>query len=219
MPKLHPTNRNLHLHAFDSFCGIPVLTKSLPMVTEYLGALHATLMKALRDYPRVLAVRFEPVIPTAISDRMTVEDHKDLIRRFIASLRAIIKHDRERKCQSGWAPDTKVRYAWCREIGTNGKPHYHLLLILRRDAYHMIGKACSSNENLFNRISRAWHSALGLEWNREQPLIYVSDHPMYWIDRGNDEQFNEAFHRASYMCKADTKHYGNGMRAFGTSRS
>ncbi|MGO2134950.1 MAG: inovirus Gp2 family protein [Marinobacter sp.] len=219
MPKRHPSNRNLHLHAFDSFGGMPVQTMFLPMVTEYLGALHTTLVNAVCDYPRVLAVRFDPVIPTAISDRMTAEDHKKLIKRFIASLKATIEHDRERKCQAGWAPDTKVRYVWCREVGTNGKPHYHFLLILRRDVYHMLGKACSPNENLFNRISRSWHSALGLEWSREQPLIYVSSHPVYWIDRGNDEQFNEAFHRASYMCKADTKQYGNGMRAFGTSRS
>lgn len=219
MLKRHPSNPNLHLHAFDSFCGMPVQTGYLPMVTEYLGALHATLRDAMRDYPRVLAVRVDPVIPTVVSDRMTVEDHKELIRRFIASLRAVIKHDRECKRQSGWAPDTKVRYVWCREVGLNDKPHYHFFLIFNRDVYHTIGKLCSPNENLFNRITRAWHSALGLEWNREQPSAYVPWNAVYSIYRKDERSLHDAFHRASYMCKADTKQYGNGMRAFGTSRS
>ncbi|PFG51962.1 uncharacterized protein DUF3296 [Marinobacter sp. LV10R520-4] len=219
MPKRHPSNPNLHLHSLNSFCGMPVLAESLPMVTEYLEALHATLLNAMNHYPRVSAIRFDPVIPTAISDGMTVENHKELIKRFIASLRAIIKHDRETKRQSGWAPDSEVRYVWCREVGANGKPHYHFLLILNRDAYHTIGKACSPNENLFNRISRAWNSGLNQEWNRAQPWIHVPENPMYWIDRSDENGLHRAFHRASYMCKAATKHYGHGMRAFGTSRS
>ncbi|NWO10405.1 inovirus Gp2 family protein [Chromohalobacter salexigens] len=218
MPQRHPSNSNLHLHYNNSYNGLEVQMEPLPMVAEYLEALHATLQKAMSDYPRVLAFRVDPVIPTVISDRMTSEDHKLLIKRFIASLKAIIKHDRTRKCRSGWVPDTKVRYVWCREVGTNGKPHYHFFLILNRDAYHMLGKACSPNENLSNRISRAWYSALGVEWNPEDPWIHVPANPVYWVDRGNVGHFQKAFYRASYMCKADTKHYGLGLRAFDTSR-
>lgn len=189
------------------------------MIPEYLEALDMTLQKAQADYPRLLAIRVDPIIPTEISDKMTVEDHKWLIKRFIAALKAIIKHDLERRRRSNWAPDTKVRYVWCREVGINGKPHYHFFLIFNRDAYHTIGKACSLNENLFNRISRAWYSALGVEWNPQEPWIHVPENPMYWIDRDDAESFQRAFYRASYLCKADTKHYGLGLRAFGTSRS
>lgn len=189
------------------------------MVAEYLEALHATLMKATNDYPRVLAFRVDPMIPTEISDRMTLEDHQHLIPRFTASLKAIIKHDRAQKRLRGWAPDTKVRYVWCREVGTNGKPHYHFFLILNRDAYHLPGRACSPNENLFNRVSRAWYSALSVEWNPQDPWIHVPQNPVYWIDRGDTESFQEAFYRASYLCKAKTKQYGLGLRAFGTSRN
>lgn len=219
MLQRHPDNTNLHLHHYNAYNDLEVQMESLPMVTEYLEALHATLDKATNHYPRVLAFRVDPVIPAAISDRMTVEDHMRLIRRFIASLKAIIKHDRERKRQGGRAPDTKVRYVWCREVGTNGKPHYHFFLILNRDAYHLPGRACSPNENLFNRVSRAWYSALGVEWNSQEPWIHVPQNPVYWIDRDDAESFQRAFYRASYLCKAETKLYGKGMRAFDTSRN
>ncbi len=145
-------------------------------------------------------------------------DHNWLLGKFIASFKAIIKHDRERKRRSGWVPDTRVRYVWCREVGDNGKPHYHFFFILNRDAYHLIGEACSPNENLFNRISRAWYSGLGMEWNPQEPWIHVPENPIYWIDRDDAESFHKAFYRASYLCKADTKQYGQGMRAFCTSR-
>jgi hypothetical protein len=189
------------------------------MASEYLQALYNTMHKALSEHPRVLAFRVDPVIPTEMSDRMTLEDHKGLIARFIASLKAIIKHDRECKRQGGWVPDTKVRYVWCREFGTNGKPHYHFLLLLNRDAYHMPGRACSPNENLISRVSRAWYSALGIVWNPQEPWVHVPDNPTYWIDRDNADSFQKAFYRASYLCKAETKQYGLGMRTFGTSRS
>ncbi|WP_168709213.1 MULTISPECIES: inovirus Gp2 family protein [Halomonas] len=219
MSQRHHANPNLNLHYYNAYNDLEIQMESLPMVTEYLDALHITLQKATSDYPRVLAFRVDPVIPTAISDRMTPEDHKRLITCFIASLKAIIKHDRARKRQGGWVPDTTVRYVWCREIGTNGKPHYHFFLILNRDAYHLPGRACSPNDNLFNRVSRAWYSALGVAWNPQEPWIYVPQNPVYWIDRGDPQSFQEAFYRASYLCKAETKQYGLGLRAFGTSRN
>ncbi|NIC39428.1 inovirus Gp2 family protein [Halomonas desiderata] len=219
MTTRHPTNPNLKLIHSTSFNGMDVQQASLPMVSEYLQALQVMLERATRDYPRVLAFRVDPVIPTAINDRMTLEDHQRLIARFIASLKSIIKHDRARKRLSGWVPDTKVRYAWCREVGINGKPHYHFFLILNRDAYHLPGRVGSPNENLFNRVSRAWYSALGIECSPREPLIHVPQNPVYWIDRDDPASFQEAFYRASYLCKAETKQYGLGLRAFGTSRN
>ncbi|SDL55346.1 Protein of unknown function [Franzmannia pantelleriensis] len=188
------------------------------MVTEYLEALRITLQKAKYEYPRVLAIRVDPIIPSDISDIMTVEDHKGLIKKFIASLNAIIDHDWERRRKSDWLPNNTLRYVWCREVGTNGKPHYHFLLILNRDVYFTIGKACSPNENLCSRISRAWYSALGVVWNPQEPWVHVPQNPVYWIERGDAESFQQAFYRASYLCKANTKQYGIGLRAFGSSR-
>ncbi|WP_171051174.1 inovirus Gp2 family protein [Halomonas sp. ATBC28] len=213
------SNANLNFAYTPMFNGLSTQEKYLPMASEYLQALYDTVHKALNEYPRVLAFRVDPVIPTEISERLTIEDHKRLIKRFIASLKAIIKHDRERKRQNGWVPDTKVRYVWSREIGSNGKPHYHFFFLFNRDAYHMLGRACSPNENLISRVSRAWYSALGIVWNPQDPWVHVPANPFYWIDRGDANSFQEAFYRASYLCKAETKQYGLGVRTFGTSRS
>lgn len=219
MLQTHPSNANLHLNNSPVFNGLNIQENCLPMVSEYLQALYSTMQKTLSDYPRIMAFRIETTIPTEISDRMTLEDHRGLSARFLASLKAIIKHDRKRKRQNGWVPDTKVRYVWCREVGRNSKPHYHFFFLLNRDAYHMPGKACSPNENLISRVSRAWYSALGIVWNPQEPWVHVPDKPFYRIDRGDAESFQEAFYRASYLCKAKTKQYGLGMRVFGTSRN
>lgn len=219
MLQTHPSNANLSLNNSPMFNGLNIQKKYLPMVSEYLQALYSTMQKTLGDYPRVMAFRIDTTIPTEISDRMSLEDHRGLSARFLASLKAIIKHDRKCKRQNGWVPDTKVRYVWCREVGCNGKPHYHFFFLLNRDAYHMPGKACSPNENLISRVSRAWYSALGIVWNPQEPWVHVPDKPFYRIDRGDAKGFQEAFYRASYLCKAETKQYGLGMRAFGASRS
>ncbi|RUR31167.1 inovirus Gp2 family protein [Vreelandella nanhaiensis] len=213
------SNPNVHYHYSPLFNGMPVQVKYLPMVTEYLEKLQKTLENALEDYSRVLAIRVEPVIPTMISDQMTIVDHMLLMPKFIASLRAIIKHDLKRRRKSNWVPDTKVRFVWTREVGDNGKMHYHFFLILNRGSYFMPGKACSPNENLISRVSRAWYSALGVVWNPQEPWIYVPDNPFYGINRGDESNFQEAFYRASYLCKADTKQYGLGIRSFSTSHN
>ena len=123
MSQRHHANPNLHLHFNPSFNSMTIQEEYLPMVTEYLEALRVTLQKATNEYPRVLAIRVDPIIPSDISDIMTVEDHRKLIPKFIASLNSIIESDLKRRCQSNWVPDTKVRYVWCREVGINGKPH------------------------------------------------------------------------------------------------
>lgn len=208
-----------HLHYDPLFNDMPVQEEYLPMVTGYLAALQKALENALDDYPRVVAIRFDPVIPNVLSDQMTVVDHNLLIPGFNASLKAIIKHDIKRRRKSNWVPDTKVRIVWAREVGDNGKVHYHFLLILNRGSYHMPGKACSPKENLVSRISRAWYRALRVQWNPQDPWIHVPKNPTYWIDRDDPESFHRAFYRASYLCKANTKQYGLGMRAFGASHS
>ncbi len=66
MSQRNPSNPNLHLGFNTSFRGMPVQEEYLPMVTEYLEDLQETLEIALHDYPRVLAFRVDPIIPTAI---------------------------------------------------------------------------------------------------------------------------------------------------------
>ena len=53
----------------DVVNGLSIQDKYLPIASEYLQAFYNTMHKALSDYPRVLAIRIDPVTPTEISDK------------------------------------------------------------------------------------------------------------------------------------------------------
>lgn len=215
----HPENPNLHLHYLDSLNELPVMSECSPMVKEYLDRLYSAFQHALADYKRIFVFRVDPVLPTEVNERMTAEDHKNLVEDFLKSFQSIIKCDYQRKRKFGWVPETKVRHAWCRETYQDGKLHYHFVFILNQAAYNTVGNPCSPHENVANRISRAWHSALGLEWDQSRPLIHLPANSQYWINGHNGEGLPEAFYRCSYLCKSKSKRYGDGMRSFGSSRS
>jgi len=217
--KRHPENPNLQYHHQDSFKGLPVMSEYLPMISNYLETLHSVIECALQEYTRVFIFRVEPVIPWEINDRMTAEDHKRVISKFLASFREIIDQDYQRRRRHKWIAATKVRYVWCREMFRSGRPHYHFMFILNQEAFNTVGNIASGRENLAARISRAWHSALGLTWDRNKPLIHLPKNSQYWISRNDRAGLHEAFRRLSYLCKSATKRYGDGMRSFGASRS
>ncbi|MQU57057.1 inovirus Gp2 family protein [Pseudomonas helleri] len=64
---------------------------------------------------------------------------------------------RERsKRLNGSAHQTDVRWCWVREIGKEGRPHYHFVLLLNRHAYHTVGRYDSAQQNTYSRIHAAW---------------------------------------------------------------
>jgi hypothetical protein len=113
--------------------------------------------------------------------------------------------------------DSKVRYVWAREIGYLGKPHYHVLILLNRDAFTALGKFELGRENIFNRLVEAWASALRLTLDECNGLVHIPDNPTYQLDRDDERELQELFFRASYLCKAATKVYGDGQHGFGCS--
>lgn len=52
--------------------------------------------------------------------------------------------------------------------GQQGKPHYHVAILLNRDAFCSLGHFQPGRDNLFNRLVSAWGSALGLTTIRQQ---------------------------------------------------
>jgi hypothetical protein len=74
---------------------------------------------------------------------------------------------------------------------------------------------------MYNRLQSAWASALGIYDCQVSGLVNVSG--QWLIDSQTDEerfnQTNDAFHAASYLCKAATKNYGDSSKWFGSSRT
>ncbi|UNY91318.1 MULTISPECIES: inovirus Gp2 family protein [unclassified Pseudomonas] len=219
MPR-HPDNTNLHLHHDSTFEGLPVMVEKGPFIEQYLARLKRTIDLTLSQYPRVMAFRVDLRLPAGI-DLPDYAYTNEVISRFIESFKAKIEHDRQRaRTRNQYAHDCKVRYVWAREGRV--KPHYHLLILLNRDAYYTLGRMHSDTANMINRLQEAWGSALGLSVDLMDGLVEIPDNATYRINRdvrvGQEDELPDLFRRASYLCKAVTKTYGDCHHGFGCSR-
>ena len=213
----HAENANLILHCDPVFEGLPVQTERGPLIVSYLQISRGTLIKSLEQYNRVFAFRVDLRFPVGFS--FPVIDNNDVLERFFASVKAKIRHNRDQALAlNRYAHDTLVRYFWCRENGQHGIPHYHVAIMLNYDAFCTLGKFEKDRDNLFNRLNEAWASALDISSNQVFGLVEFPKNPFYILRRDDMNSVAEFFYRASYLCKAETKFYGNGVHGFGSSR-
>lgn len=213
----HPENTNLILHYDPMFEGLPVQTERGPLVVQYLDRLLNVQGRSLHQYGRVFAFRVDLRFPAGYI--FPFIDNNEVIDRFFASFKAKIRHNRDGAlAQNPYAHDTIVRYVWCREFGRLGIPHYHAAILLNYDAFCTLGSYELGRDNLFNKTNSAWSSSLGPDVTNTAGLVEFPENPFYILHRGDHQAIGEFFYRASYLCKADTKHYGNGAHGFGSSR-
>lgn len=215
--KRHPKNNNLTLFFGESYEGFDVQHRYAPLVEEYLSRTLYVARLALLQHRKTFAFRVDLRFPTKqlIDDAQTNKP----LERFFKSLRAKIEHNRLlREKKSGHAHGTAVSHIWCREIGKHGVPHYHLAILLNRDAFFKLGKFKIGRKNLFNLLVEAWSSALKLQVEDMDGLVHIPKKHGYKLTSDDRDAFNDFFHRVSYLCKAETKHFGDGVHSFGTSR-
>lgn len=113
----HPSNTNLSLHYENTYQGFPVQIEKGPFISEYLNRLYQAVGRALTQYPRVFAFRFDLRLPTEIQLPDFVCTNQ-VIERFMESFKAKIAHNRNQARQlNKYAHDSKVRYVWAREQG------------------------------------------------------------------------------------------------------
>lgn len=215
----HPKNTNLTLHRETAYQGLAVQVDKGPFISEYLYRLYQTMGRALCQYRRVFAFRVDLRLP-AQTQLPGYAVTNEVIERFIESFKAKIKHNRSQARRlNKYAHDSRVRYVWARELGQHGKPHYHLAILLNRDAFTALGKFEAGRDNMFNRLEGAWASALGVPVEAVNGLVEVPPNPFYYLNRGELEGQAAFFYRASYLCKSATKVFGDGSHGFGCSRS
>lgn len=213
----HSQNRNLSLYQMPFYQGFLVHTERGALVAEYLERSKKVIEAALGQYGRVFAFRLDLRFPYGECGRYL--EGNSVLERFIASFKAKIRHNRNRAQESNpYAHDSTVRYIWCRELGQHGTPHYHMVILLNNDAFCTLGKFELDRDNLFNRLHEAWASALGLSVDRVIGLVELPKNPFYVLRRNDPETVSDFFYRVSYLCKAETKVFGGGTHAFGTSR-
>ena len=221
-PLRHPANTNLHLHYGDTFEGYPLMRDKGPFIREYLSALKHTIELAMAEYPRMLAFRVDLRLPQGI-ELPGYAYTNQVISKFFESFTKKIQYHQERVGERGCARGCKVRYVWSREIGQGGNQHYHLLILLNRDAYYTVGRLGSERVNMISRIEESWAGALGVAVEQVEGLVHIPRNPEYRINRhvrrGDVDELPVLFNRVSYLCKVATKSFGDRQRGFGTSRS
>ena len=220
-PLRHPANTNLRLYYHDTFEGFRLMGDKGPFILEYLLDLKHTIDLALAEYPRVLAFRVDLRLPQGI-DLPDYAFTNQVISRFFESFTKKIQYHQERVAERGYSRGCKVRYVWSREIGQGGKQHYHLLILVNRDAYYTVGRLGSERVNMMSRMEESWAGALELSVDEVRGLVHIPENAEYRIDqsvrRGDVDELPALFYRASYLCKVATKSYGGRQRGFDTSR-
>jgi hypothetical protein len=220
-PRRHPDNDNLHYHYGETYDDLPVMVDKGPFIHEYLSALKQTIDSAMDQYPRVLAFRADLRLPQGV-DLPDYVYTNEVISRFFESFTKKIQHHQKRLGERGYSRGCKVKYVWARELGEERRPHYHLLIMLNRDAYYSVGRLGSGRVNMISRMEESWAGALGLSVDQVKGLVHIPHNAEYRVDRyvrgGDMDELAKLFHRASYLCKAPTKAYGDRQRGLGTSR-
>ncbi|WP_350025420.1 inovirus Gp2 family protein [Pseudomonas fulva] len=220
-PLRHPDNTNLSLHYDETFEGLPLMVDKGPFIREYLSDLKYTIELALAEYPRLLAFRVDLRLPQGI-DLPDFAYTNRVISRFFESFTKKIQYHQRKVGERGYARGCKVRYVWAREVPEGGRPHYHLLILLSRDAYYTVGRLGSDRVNMISRMEGSWASALGVSFDKVRGRVHIPENAEYRVGRENHlrklDELSELFYRASYLCKKATKSYGYRQRGFGASR-
>lgn len=201
-----------HLTPFEGeqYRGYKVISSRGHLVSEYLESSYRVIENALSEHPRTFAFRVDLRIPEG------TDPHVDLVTRFIESFKAKIRHDRRMASERlNRAHQTSIRYIWCRERNRSMHEHFHIAILLNKDAYHTLGFYGSSQSNLASKVIEAWASALGADPEAIRNSVHFPENPSYYVY--GTEGMGELFYRVSYLCKAESKHYGVGKRAFGCS--
>lgn len=227
----HPINKNLSVVYETHWNHLPLLPQPQGLIEQYLMQIRQILGNALGDYSRVCVMLFVLRFPKDIDPQVIPA----AISRFIDSLRAQINHTQayKRKHRQRVYP-CKLRYLWASEQESGEYCHYHVAIVLNKDAYFKLGnynifdpsqqdgeQAQDKAQNMYARIVYAWASALKRIPEHVQGLVHIPDNAVYVIERMTNNypaQFQAVFQRLSYYAKADTKYYGSGKRHFGCSQ-
>ncbi|PHI30137.1 inovirus Gp2 family protein [Budvicia aquatica] len=189
-----------------------------PLNPDYLNRMTKTIQAALKEHPRTFALRVDLRLP----DDILARTDPALISRFMDSLKAKLKADLAKKESEGKRvhPST-LRYVWVREFNEQeDKKHYHVLLLLNKDAYAFLGDYRQQTGNLAALITQAWLSALGINDERYQSLTYFPKNPCYYLNikmLDTDGVYAKLMTRVSYLAKERSKISADGERNFGCS--
>lgn len=182
----------------------------------YLDQLKLMLDKCTSESTRAIAFRFDLRFPSGYKG-----DDKKVITKFFESLKAKIKAKEAKTLREGKRVyPSNLRYAWVRENDGSDNDHFHVVILLNKDAFSVLGNFNSTKKNTATRIQKAWISALSCKEESSTGLVHFAKKGVYILDKNAmnfNVTFKELYYRISYFAKNRTKVYGTGKRSFGCS--
>ncbi|MGI2065300.1 inovirus Gp2 family protein [Shewanella sp. MF08487] len=212
-------NRNLTVLTTPQYDGLQTLSFMNGAIEEYLNKISKVINGVVMEYSKVFAIRVDLRFPDTFESSDTA-----VITRFFESLKAQLKADYQAKLRNttdGQVHASELFYIWVKEMSGRDKCHYHVCLFFNGHAYKSLGKFELGRANMYNRIHKAWASALRLDIFNAQGLIHFPVNAQYLLCRNQADFtyiYQDLFKRLSYFAKTDTKIYGNGNHNFGCSR-
>lgn len=194
-----------------------------PINIYYVDRIEETIEKSLKQYPRIFALRFDLRFPSDTALFSLCRKDPVLMTRFMKSLASIMEASKKKREKEGArVHDTELRYVWVREVKESAKKHYHVLLLLNKDAYYSTGRF-DRKGSLADMISRAWLSAIGLSHTERRGLVHFPSSGGYWLNTKLDADLYNAVYdnlviRTSYLAKEADKRSGDGERNLGCSQ-
>lgn len=191
---------------------------------DYVKRIQETLNKSLNEYSRTLVLRVDLRLPEFDTDPYNSDS--SLITRFIVSLKAQIEADLLRRKNAGKRiHPCYIRHIWAREFSRTGKKHYHVALLLNREAYPYPGSYRSVNgeysHNLALMIMEAWVRTLGLNHSQYYSLVEFPANCYYHLSKNSPDfttQYAAVTDRINYLAKKYSKNTSDGHRSFGCSQ-
>ncbi len=185
-------------------------------IPEYQRNLTKVVKKALACHSRTFAIR----VDLRLGDFTPLYGCRDLIKRFIASLDSQLTAQQLRKRKLGMRVRPNVlRYFWTKEQATAEQPHYHVMLFLNWDEYYRLGDY-NCPTSLGFKIKKAWTSALGYGIEDVGHLTHFPKNNVFKLDINADnfdENYDQFFDRAMYLCKKYSKRISADERSMGYS--
>ena len=211
-----------HIHK-SPWKGYEIQDQYAPLHEGYLLNILIAMHCALRQYAKVLVLRFDLRVPEGFDETDTA-----VISRFFDSLKSQIHEDYLRHAAKGkYVAHCRLRYVWAKERGyRNDGLHYHVATLLPYKRFRTLGHFAYDEEpdmtkaqdNMVRRIRKAWVSAT---YRMAKPyLVHCCDDGKYVMDRKSPElekQKRDVFYILSYLAKVETKETVEG-RVFGCSR-
>lgn len=219
---------------------IEMMIASLP---RSYGLINVDYFKELIDVigiaqsinPRVTTIRVDLRYPASLLGDdmpcMALVDREDKITRFFKSLRAKLGVLSQKKHKAGlrYYPHN-LHYVWVREHGSSEHPHYHILLLLNKDAFYHTGDY-KSPDSLAGLIIQAWASAWGLHaripgYQDDLALfakvVHFPTNGIYHLNVNSpvtqyEDDWMKLVRRVGYLAKTRDKDIQSGWRSFGTS--